>query len=156
MSEYYDLFVAFDLKPDTPQSIIEALNYMLSDSDDLTTSIEDETIDEDWRGLLNADNSNMIYFPGIAISVLRNAYRYNLPNNQGGKPVYRNTFCYRNEILDDGLDTFMAFFDWIQPYVETQGLIGYIRPEDENNYWRLTAFDGKIDFTQHLTLSFKR
>ena len=145
MSEYFDLFFAFDLKPDTPQSIIDALQFLRGENPDFVLPPDDTALSEDWEALLKSENGGMTMFPGIAVSELRTAFRGNDPLDQGGEAIYRNTFCYRNEISGDGLDTLMEFFDWIQPYVETQGLIGYIRNEYEQDYWRIIAFDGKID-----------
>jgi hypothetical protein len=81
--------------------------------------ISGETV-EGWRSMLQERASR---FPGEAGSRLRRAYRY----TRHGIDQYRDTFSFRQEVLDDSIGEYIAFVEWLAPYSETEGWVGYFR-----------------------------
>ena len=66
-----------------------------------------------------------IRFPGEAGSRLRWAYRY----TQYGVDQHRHTFSFRQEVPDDTMGDYIALVEWLAPYSETEGWVGYFRSD---------------------------
>jgi hypothetical protein len=132
MSIHYDFALACDLKPDTPQQVLDTLAYMTRSADYPfhdppahplfgAQDIDGEAV-EDWRIMLHERESR---FPGEAGSRLRPAYRY----TQHGVDQYRYTFSFRQEVLDDAIGEYIALAQWLALYSETEGWVGYFRAD---------------------------
>ena len=118
MGMYTELNIGVNLVPDTPENIINILNYMLSCSNDV---IEPETTDhplfstERWSYMLVCDS---YYFDGRTdSSMVRDDISGEYELN-----VRCNVKNYNDEIE--------LFLDFIQPYLETNGFLGYTRYEE--------------------------
>ncbi|MBZ0287586.1 MAG: hypothetical protein K8I30_08220 [Anaerolineae bacterium] len=136
MSTHFDLFFAFDLKSEKFDQIAAPLNYLLGKVDvienpPLDSFFADDKkasffVTEEWKGLLVLSHNQMSDFPGEGIVSLFSGYRYNLPQYEMD---LRHTLTFRDEILLDDLHLYYFFLDWIAPYSETSGFIGYIRSQ---------------------------
>jgi hypothetical protein len=126
MSLYFDGFFACDLKPDTPQHIIDTLRYLTRTEDYAFEPLSDHDFfdGDDWRAFLQPDD-DWACAPGLVWSDFRQAYRY----TQYGEDVYRATISFRRTMHDDVefYILWFAFLDWIAPYSETVGFVGYYR-----------------------------
>jgi hypothetical protein len=127
MSLHFDLTIALDLKPDTPERVIDTLAYM--------TRVEDYTFDnppqheffEDnyWRKMLRAAPEDT-YVPGRLYHSFHKAYRF----HQGGESHYRYTLGFRCYLLDDVFyEACWRLLEWPSPHSETEGYVGYFREE---------------------------
>ena len=121
MGMYTELNIGVNLRSDTPENIMDILNYMLSGVSD---NIEPETTDHPlfstkrWRLMLVCDS---YYFDGQTDSSMErddidHEYHLNVRCN------FKN---YDNELH--------LFLDFIQPYLETNGFIGYQRYEESDD-----------------------
>lgn len=118
MGIYTELNIGVGLTPSTPDSVIEALNYMLGNKEDVI-EVPDHPLfqTEGWRYMLRSDScyfagrtdSSMVYDRATAVYSLN--VRCNLKN-------------YDGEIS--------KFLDFIFPYVRTYGFIGYTRYEESD------------------------
>jgi hypothetical protein len=114
MGMYTELVCAFELKENTPNQIINTLEYMTGQLDEIENIPSHELFKcERWRFMLQSDS---YYFDGDTHSTIRKdlfgswyvTIRCNLKN-------------YDNEIE--------KFIDWIKPYSCSTGFIGYKRCE---------------------------
>lgn len=135
MSVHYDLFFTFDLKPDLPIQIMNALNYVTGKNSAIENLPQDSKFSiGTWKDLLVVPlHYNMLRFSGHTISVLATAYRYGLPESKEGM-VYRQTFTFRHEIKDDVMHEYLLFLGWIAPYSERTGYIGYFLSDLDDFY----------------------
>ncbi len=127
MSDHYDLFFTFDLKQDLPVTVTKALDYVLGKETELDNLLHDEKFSvETWKNLLVLPRNEMHYFPGHTVSILSTRVSRNLSESDGGGKEYRKTITFRFDMHDDTLfGVFLLFLDWIAPYIETEGYIGY-------------------------------
>ena len=120
MGMYTELNVGVNLKSSTPDNIIKILDYMLGNNDNDNIEITNHPLFSTarWRYMLRCDSC---YFGGRTDSsmeyddVVRNyrlSVRCNLKN-------------YNNEIS--------LFLDFIQPYLNTYGFLGYTRHEGQKD-----------------------
>jgi len=129
LSAHFDLAIALDLKPDTPQQVLDTLRYLMRTEDyDFDNPPDHEFFtrwdDQHWRNWMPlAENST--YSPGEAGSSLRRVYRY----TQHGQDVYRYTFSFRCWMLDDGFYEWWPFAKWLALHSHTSGYVGYYREE---------------------------
>lgn len=118
MGMYTELVLGFQLKPDTPEPIIKILKFMVGDIEDRN---EIETTDHPlfetgrWDIMFQC---NSFFFPGYFGGDLKYDYGWYLS-------VYSNFKNYDDEIA--------KFLDFIQPWVETDGFIGYMRYEEHDD-----------------------
>lgn len=127
MTVYYEFGLACDLKPDTPQQVLDTLAYMTGHSGEGRNDLPSHYFFQycDWRHLLQPNRGR---FPGAAGSALQRAYRYSLAPIQGGAPVFRYTLSCHVELADDQIaNDFDFFLHWLAPYSETAGCVGYYR-----------------------------
>jgi hypothetical protein len=150
MSDHYDLFFTFDLKPDLPIPVVNALDYVTGKNPALENLPQDSKFSVGtWKDLLvvHPHYENMLHFAGHAISDLSTAYRHELPESKGGGKVYRQTITFRYDILDDGIHEYLMFLDWIAPYIETEGFIGYFLTNGDRNNVKIIVYNnGKLNF----------
>jgi len=84
MSDHYDLFFTFDLKPDLPLPVANALDYVTGKDTALENLPQDSKFSiETWKNLLvvHPHYDMLLHFAGHAVSILSTAYRHNLPNS---------------------------------------------------------------------------
>ena len=131
MGMYTELNIGVQIVND--EKVIKKLNYMLNESDK-DIQIEHPLFDDNrrWRYMLKCDS---YYFDSQTDSKL---YRDDLYKDD---PMYfLNVRCnlknYNNEIK--------LFFDWLCPYIMTDGLLGYMRYEDAENPTLIYKENGKI------------
>lgn len=118
MGMYTELNIGVNLQSDTPENIINILNYMLSGvSDYITPETTDHPLfsTERWRFMLVCDS---YYFDGKTDSSME---RDDI-DNEYNLNVRCNVKNYDNEIE--------LFLDFIQPYLVTDGFLGYKRYEE--------------------------
>lgn len=132
MSVHYDVALACDLRPETPQHVLDTLAYLARGAADpfyapaadppfAAEDISGQSVDA-WRTMLRQQESR---FPGEAGCRLRRVYRY----TQQGVDQYRHTFSLRQEVLDDDIGAYLALVQWLAPYCETAGWVGYVRSD---------------------------
>ncbi len=117
MGMYTELVCAFDLREDVPQNVIDILQYMVSSEKPRNFQIPDHLLFDTtrWNIMLQCDS---FYFPGETYS------RIGFDKISGWWMTIRcNLKNYDREI--------QKFIDWIQPYMNTHGFIGYMRYETE-------------------------
>ena len=121
MGMYTELVLGVNLRSDTPENIINILNYMLSGiSDSTKPEITDHPLfsTERWPIMLVCDS---YYFDGRTDSSMERdtvSKRYELN-------VRTNFKNYNNEVD--------LFLDFIRPYLYTDGFLGYMRYEDDDD-----------------------
>ena len=119
MGMYTELNIGVAFKEDTEQSIIDILKYMLSDS-----AVEPALPDHElfkthrWTFMLCCDS---YYFDGQTDSSLT----FDDISNQ----YYLNVRCN----LKNYGDEIRKFMDFIQPYLDTRGFLGYTRYEEDGD-----------------------
>ena len=112
MGMYTELVLGVQICPD--ESILSILKYMIGDTDDYGEHYyHDLFTTERWPIMLRCGSA---YFDGQPDSKLFEYYG----------DYYLNVRCnfknYSNEIY--------LFLDWLQPYIVTDGFIGYMRYEE--------------------------
>lgn len=117
MGMYTELNIGVNLIPETPKNIIEILEYMLgeNENDNIETTNHPLFLTDRWRYMLRCDS---YYFDSRTDSSMSKddiTKRYELN-------VRCNLKNYDNEI-----DLFLNF---IQPYLDTFGFLGYTRYEE--------------------------
>lgn len=117
MGMYTELNIGVALKPDTPKEIIDILEYMLGNTD-IKPSVPDHPFFNTmrWSMLFVCDS---YYFDGFTDSAMQfddidEMYHLNVRSN------------LKN--YDDEIDKFLNF---IQPYLDTKGFLGYRRYEED-------------------------
>ena len=144
MSTYYDLYFVCDLKPDVPNSVIQAIEFALGVEHALTDCPKGFD-DSHWKGILDATHEGVMIFPGDSMASLRSAYRGIFPSTDDGGKVYRQTLSFRTETIDDGLDTYLHFLEWLALYIDTQGFIGYLHCEYDKSPMLIYIDSGRLD-----------
>jgi len=127
MSLHFDFAIACDLKPDTPQQILDTLSYMTRVEEYAFSSPPSHPFFEgdSWRDILLA-KSEQTYLPGDLISSFRKAYRYEI----GNEKHYRYNICFRCFLTDDAFyGTWLLLAEWLLLHSETDGYVGYYREE---------------------------
>ena len=126
MSLYFEGFLAFDLKPQTPQVVIDALSYMVATNDHQFNNPPRHPFFEveGWRQFLDVQ-SRQSDQPGFMGSQLGEVHR----PDRHGLNLPRLTLSFRR-VMHDDVEFYVLwwrFLDWIAPCVETEGFIGYYR-----------------------------
>lgn len=117
MGMYTELNIGVNLKTSTPDNIIKILDYMLGNNDDDNIELTSHSLFSTgrWKYMLRCDS---YYFDGRTDSSMEydgiiKSYQLN---------VRCNLKNYDDEIS--------LFLDFIQPYLDTYGFLGYTRYEE--------------------------
>lgn len=145
MSQTFDLSLACDIKPDTPQQVLDTLRYMIRKEDykfDDPPNHPFFRIHNYWKSWFTYSIS---LFPGEYGAVLRNAPVYaGHPDENGNWPMTRITFSVRVGVHDDVFyDTTYFFLDWLAEHSETQGFVGYYQGNYADHPTLIYFKDGK-------------
>jgi hypothetical protein len=129
MSQYFDGFFACKLKSDTPQEIIDVLRYMTRKQNyEFKNPPAHRLFEiEGWEHFLQISPSDFRCAPGMTGSELRKETDHYV----SGKEVEYYTISFRRTMHDD-VEFFIywwEFIDWIIPYSDTEGFVGYWREE---------------------------
>lgn len=157
MSVHFDLYIACDLKLDTPQRAIDTIRWLQSadqaiDEASIDPLFQAEPTEPTWKGILQTTNALMVRFPGETFSALRRAYRYNLPETKGGGEVFYYTFSFRSEILDDALGDYFVFLEWLAAYSHTQGFVGYMYSDIDDHPTLIYFREGRLSLSDTTSL----
>jgi len=119
MGMYTEIHFNSELKPDTPEDVINILKYMVGDLDDKPVSKPNHELfgDTRWRFMLQCDS---YYFDADTHSTIR----FDSISNSYYLCVRSNFKNYGNEIE--------LFVEWIKPYLnKTEGdFLGFSRYEE--------------------------
>lgn len=118
MGMYTELNIGVSLMSDTPDNVIDILRYMLSDGDKVETPDHPLFSTQRWHFMLV---SGSYYFDGRTDSSME----HDSVDHEYKLNVRCNLKNYDNEID--------LFLDFIQPYLETEGFLGYKRYEEDDN-----------------------
>lgn len=123
MGMYTELVLAVELKKDTPESVINILNYMV-EYDDETPETENHKLFSDttrWEFMLRSDS---YYFDGITNTILK--------YDDISKSYYLTVRCN----LKNYSDEIELFVEWVSKYVQKDKdvpqFVGYKRYETDN------------------------
>ncbi len=134
MHTCYDLSIAFDLRPDVSQQVIDTLEYMTRTSDYEFYNAPDNSIFRGnfWRDMLQQNKDGFAYFPGNGHAIIA---RIAHQSDADATPEPENnqyTFSFRCEVIDT-VGEFFAFLEWLSQYSATQGFVGYWYPLDKDH-----------------------
>lgn len=132
MSLHFTIFVACDLRPDTPPNISEMLKHWIRhESDDVRLTLRHtEFVIENLDLWIMPTAKSIAWVHGICIAEFsEQIYRYNNPIVQGGADVLRDTLTLRQGCIDDTYGDWLQFLMWLAQYSETEGFVGYIQEE---------------------------
>lgn len=119
MGMYTELVLAAELKRDVPQQVIDTLAYMVGQSSDpFTPPLHPLFSAGRWPHMLTCDS---YYFAGDSHST----FRFDETSIAWVLTVRSNFKNY-----DDEVDLFL---DWLRPYVEDRGFLGYHRYEEDRH-----------------------
>jgi hypothetical protein len=133
MSLYFDGFFACDLKLDVPQRVVDTLKYMTREDEYEFADVPDHrffTI-EGWNNFLRPEKDAMgevwTCAPGFVVSEFQKKTQYG-PHNTNWEYY---TLSFRRTMHDDVEFNvhWWDFLDWIAPYSDTTGYVGYYREE---------------------------
>lgn len=118
MGMYTELVCAFELKKDTPKEIVDILKYMVDEGEEPVENPNHPLFETDrWHFMLT---SNSYYFDGDTTSTVR-------------KDHIAETIVTIRCNLKNYDDEIEKFIDWIKPYSNTRGFIGYKRYEQDEH-----------------------
>ena len=128
---HFDGFSACDLKPDVPQQVIDSLKYLTRDEEYEFTDIPDHRFFETvgWNDFLRPEATAVgevwTCAPGLTAREFRKKTRFG-PNNTTSEYY---TLSFRRTMHDDVQFNihWWDFLDWIAPYSDTTGYVGYYR-----------------------------
>ena len=127
MGMYTELVLGVEIEPNS--NVLNVLNYMLDNTDECGPHDDHELFKTDrWEFMLNCGS---YYFDGQPDSKL-----FNYDNREYYLNVRCNLKNYKSEIE--------KFLDWLQPYINTYGFIGYKRYEEDDDPTLIYNEDGKI------------
>ncbi|MCQ3932745.1 MAG: hypothetical protein DPW16_20035 [Chloroflexi bacterium] len=143
MSQTFDLALACDLKPDTPQQVLDTLHYMIRKENYEFHNPPNHPFFAEpsyWKSWFTY---SINLFPGEYGAVLRNAeVYYGLPS--GEFPMTRITFSVRVGVHDDVFyEAIDLFLDWLAGHSETQGFVGYYQGNYADHPTLIYFKDGK-------------
>lgn len=130
MGMYTELNIALQFEKDTPKEIIDTLRYMLEKGTEIPRSNHPLFNTESWRVMLVKDIS---YFPGDSFHSL--SYSARLGYDLTVRSSLKN---YDKEIE--------LFLDFINPYIKTEGFIGYMMGEECDRPTLIYHVNGEIQF----------
>lgn len=115
---YTELVLGVDLFRNTPEEVIDILEYMIEGNlTDVRSGISNHPLfkTNKWRSMLRCYS---IYFGGDTISKLvKPSYSFDMYHLS----VRSNIENYESEIE--------LFLNWLNPYIDTNGFIGYMKDE---------------------------
>ncbi|MFE9393565.1 hypothetical protein [Streptomyces sp. NPDC006784] len=125
MSDYHDLFLAVDLRPDLPEPVLAELRWLLGQADmpaQLTS-----TVWESWGGPWAAfDGGSASHaFGGADVSLPARAV--DRPDPDGGEPW---ALTVRTCVHEDDFGVTMDLVGWLLRYATTHGWVGFVRDSD--------------------------
>lgn len=117
--------------------VIDVLKYMLHDIDDEPELFEHKLFETPrWDYMLRCDS---YYFDGQTDSKLFKDDLY-----EDSSMYYLNVRCnlknYSSEIE--------LFLDWLSPYIKTEGFLGYMRYEEDENPTLIYLEEGHISYVE--------
>ena len=122
MGMYTELNMAVKLKADTPENVINVLKYMLRD-------IKPKPVETPDHPLFQAS--------GWAIMLLCDSYYF---SGQTDSYLYKDDLgvcvCYSLNVrcnLKNYENQIDLFLDWLRPYIDDDGFIGYKRYEEDED-----------------------
>lgn len=137
MSLYFDFVFACDLRTDTPAWVIDLLGYM--------TRKEEREFQpppgiplfegEMWRDFLQCSGAHI----AVDYSSLQQVQRY-----EKGGPVTKHLLSWRCYMIDDVFYYAFGFLEWLAPFSDTLGFVGYYREERGLFPWLIYFRDGKV------------
>jgi hypothetical protein len=121
MGMYTELVLAIELKSSIEPQVIKILSYMVGDNEVEPVILPDHPLFKTprWSFMLEGDS---YYFDGVTNSILKE------DNLFPEQPTYYLTIRCNLKNYDDEIDKFL---DWIKPYTESKGFIGYKRYEED-------------------------
>ena len=152
MSLHFECVLHCDLKPDTPQQVIDTLRYMTGSFDEFDDPPKAPFFQFDgWARPPRPDG----WLDGRAWRTIFRGHDYSTPSDSGpipycpyfaGRPTvffgqtwkngvgqdlhFRHTLSVSIGMLDDGFyDTWPFLLSWLARHSETQGYVGYTREE---------------------------
>lgn len=124
MGMYTEFVLGVDLVRETPKEVIDILDFMITnDLDDNEPILPDHPLfnTERWRYMLQSDS---YYFGGFSNSLI-DAPRFI-------EDVYKLSIRSNLKNYDSEIELFL---NWLNPYIETRGFIGYMRYEEFDDPW---------------------
>ena len=120
MGMYTELVLGLELRYDP--DVIDILNYMLHEGPEPKINVTSHPLfqTDRWRFMLTCDS---YYFDGQTDSKLFSEQTYVGPFD---KTYYLNVRCN----LKNYCSEIEKFLDWLAPYIETDGFVGYFRYEE--------------------------
>lgn len=133
MGMYTELVMACKLKKNAPEDVVETLKYMVGDSEYLAAIPTHDLFKTDrWKSMLRCDS---YYFDGDTNST----FRY----DDIGKSYVLTIRCN----LKNYCDEIEEFLNWIIPYSNTNGFVGYSRYEESETPTLIYFNEGKVELT---------
>ena len=129
MGMYTEIVVGIALKGDAPESVVKAVRYMASTDQDGRTKPDDFPLKGDRSEWMFHGSS--YYFPN---NIPHCSMIQDTIDKTWQLDVRANIKNYSGEIEE--------FFEWIAPYVESQGewtIMGYSRYEEDDQPWAYYA-----------------
>ena len=131
MGMYTEMVMAIQLKAETPKDVIETLRYMMGETERLEATPDHKLFDaEEWRRMLMPGN---YYFDGE----VRSTVTYDDPFRKPRLTIRCNA--------KNGFNELGYFLDWIAPYSDTDGFVGYTMYEGDYKPILIYFRDGKVD-----------
>ena len=121
MGMYTELVMAIELKQNVSANVYEILQYMVGDSEFEPIELPNHPLFKTnrWHFMLNSDS---YYFDGITKSILKEDNLF--PDHPSYYLTIRCNLKNYNEEIE-------KFIDWITPYSDTKGFVGYKRYEED-------------------------
>lgn len=139
---YTELVLGVDLVRDTPKEVIDILEFMISgEFEDPKPIVPDHPLfkTDRWRTMLQSDS----YYFGEFGNSLIDAPRFK-------EDVYKLSIRSNLKNYDSEIELFL---NWLSPYIETHGFIGYMRYEEYDNPWLIYHGDFEDDDIHLFTIA---
>ncbi|GAA2752866.1 hypothetical protein [Kitasatospora cinereorecta] len=122
MSDFYDLFLAVDLRPDVPEPVLQELRWLLGQAEmpPVLQSADWESHGGFWRVFDGGEASHS--FDGVDTSILVRAG--NKPNPDGSVPW---ALTVRTCVHEDEFGVVMEVVEWLLRQATTEGWVGFLR-----------------------------
>lgn len=132
MGMYTEINVCFDLYEDTSKEVVDVLHSLIDGTDEPTVLPQHEFFDCDrWHMVACCDS---YYFDGSTNSkMIFDSISKNWKIN-----IRANLKNYDSELA--------KFLDWLAPYIETSGFIGYTRYEEYEDPTLVYIEEGRVVF----------
>jgi len=132
MGMYTELMLAVDLEEDAPEYVVSLLEYMVGydvggHPMSFITPKHPLLSTDRWRVMLESDS---YYFDGFTHSDIK----YDHISRQYQMTIRCNLKNYDSEIEH--------FLDWVRPYCESEGFVGYMRYEEDDHPTLIYFYEG--------------